>query len=110
MFRPMASRRCDNHPITHRLMSPAMALPPLFVNFAPPMRKQSALRQAITAASRRPEPECLASLLDQATLPDAVCAAARVTATKLITALRAKHRGSGVEGLVQEYALSSEEG
>ena len=87
-----------------------MALPPLFVNFAPPMRKQSALRQAITAASRRPEPECLASLLDQATLPDAVCAAARVTATKLITALRAKHRGSGVEGLVQEYALSSEEG
>jgi RHH-type transcriptional regulator, proline utilization regulon repressor / proline dehydrogenase / delta 1-pyrroline-5-carboxylate dehydrogenase len=83
---------------------------PLFADFAPPVRGQSPLRQAITAAFRRPEPECLAPLLDAATLSDATRAAARATATKLITALRAKHKGTGVEGLVQEYALSSQEG
>ncbi len=87
-----------------------MTFPPLFENFAPPIREQSPLRQAITAAYRRSEPECLAPLLEQAALPEATRAAARATATALITALRAKHRGSGVEGLVQEYALSSQEG
>ncbi|MBO9499174.1 MAG: trifunctional transcriptional regulator/proline dehydrogenase/L-glutamate gamma-semialdehyde dehydrogenase [Novosphingobium sp.] len=82
----------------------------LFADFAPPIRDQDALRRAITAAYRRPEPECLAPLLDQATLPATTRQAARATASKLITALRAKHRGSGVEGLVHEYALSSTEG
>jgi len=85
-------------------------LAPLFADFAPPIRPQTPLRQAITAAYRRPEPECIAALLDQATQPDPVRAAAAGTATALITALRAKHKGSGVEGLVQEYALSSQEG
>jgi RHH-type proline utilization regulon transcriptional repressor/proline dehydrogenase/delta 1-pyrroline-5-carboxylate dehydrogenase len=85
------------------------ALPP-FADFAPPIRAQSALRQAITAAYRRSEPECLAPLLDAATLPDDVRAATAATATALVTALRAKHKGTGVEGLVQEYALSSQEG
>ncbi|VXD02232.1 trifunctional transcriptional regulator/proline dehydrogenase/L-glutamate gamma-semialdehyde dehydrogenase [Sphingomonas sp. 8AM] len=85
------------------------ALPP-FADFAPPIRPQSALRQAITAAYRRSEPECLAPLLDAATLPDEVRDATLATATALVTALRGKHTGSGVEGLVQEYALSSQEG
>ncbi|MCW6530492.1 trifunctional transcriptional regulator/proline dehydrogenase/L-glutamate gamma-semialdehyde dehydrogenase [Sphingomonas sp. MMSM20] len=85
-------------------------LSPLFADFAPPIRPQTALRQAITAAYRRPEPECVAALLGQATLPAPVTAAAAATATKLITALRAKHKGDGVEGLVHEYALSSQEG
>ena len=83
---------------------------PLFADFAPPIRPATPLRAAITAATRRPEPEALAPLLDEATLPDAVKAQALATATKLITALRAKHKGTGVEGLVQEYALSSQEG
>ncbi|WP_028965818.1 trifunctional transcriptional regulator/proline dehydrogenase/L-glutamate gamma-semialdehyde dehydrogenase [Sphingomonas phyllosphaerae] len=85
------------------------ALPP-FADFAPPIRLQGALRQAITAAYRRSEPECLAPLLDAATLPDDVRIATAATATALVTALRAKHKGTGVEGLVQEYALSSQEG
>nr|WP_310105637.1 trifunctional transcriptional regulator/proline dehydrogenase/L-glutamate gamma-semialdehyde dehydrogenase [Sphingomonas sp. BE138] len=90
---------------------PAMTAPlPPFARFAPPIQPQSALRQAITAAYRRSEPDCLAPLLDAATLPDAVRAAAAQTATALVTALRAKHKGTGVEGLVQEYALSSQEG
>ena len=90
------------------------AFPPLFAEFAPPIRPATPLRAAITAAARRPEPEALAPLLDEATLPEAVKNEALRTATTLITALRAKRAtgkgGTGVEGLVQEYALSSQEG
>ncbi|GAA4213632.1 trifunctional transcriptional regulator/proline dehydrogenase/L-glutamate gamma-semialdehyde dehydrogenase [Sphingomonas endophytica] len=85
------------------------ALPP-FADFAPPVRAQSALRHAITAAYRRSEPECLAPLLDAASLPGDLAEATAATATALVSALRAKHKGTGVEGLVQEYALSSQEG
>jgi len=84
--------------------------PPPFAAFAPPIRPQSPLRRAITAAYRRPEPDCIAALLPAATRPEPVRLAARETARGLVTRLRAKHRGSGVEGLVQEYALSSQEG
>ena len=88
----------------------AMDIAPPFAAFAPPIRPQSPLRQAITAACRRAEPACLAPLIEAATLPEPVRAAARETARSLVTALRAKKRRGGVEGLVQEYALSSEEG
>ncbi|WP_343518750.1 bifunctional proline dehydrogenase/L-glutamate gamma-semialdehyde dehydrogenase PutA [Sphingomonas sp.] len=81
-----------------------------FADFAPPIRPQTPLRAAITAAYRRPEPECLPPLVEQASLPEGTRQAARATAAALITALRAKHKGTGVEGLVQEYALSSQEG
>lgn len=81
-----------------------------FAEFAPPVRPQSTLRQAITAAYRRPETEAVPALVEAATLPAATCQAAAKTARKLIEALRAKHKGSGVEGLVQEYSLSSQEG
>ncbi len=83
---------------------------PAFADFAPPIRAQSELRQRITAAYRIPEVEAVRPLLDQATLPDEVTARIRETARKLIVALRAKHKGSGVEGLVHEYSLSSQEG
>ncbi|MFW2831198.1 trifunctional transcriptional regulator/proline dehydrogenase/L-glutamate gamma-semialdehyde dehydrogenase [Sphingomonas sp. ID0503] len=81
-----------------------------FADFAPSIRPQSPLRQAITAAYRRDEAECLQPLLDQASLPENIRMAAQATARTLVTALRAKHRGSGVEGLVHEYSLSSQEG
>ncbi|ODR89922.1 trifunctional transcriptional regulator/proline dehydrogenase/L-glutamate gamma-semialdehyde dehydrogenase [Sinorhizobium alkalisoli] len=84
--------------------------PAPFADFAPPIRPQSTLRRAITAAYRRPEPECLPPLVEAATLPPETRAAAAKTARKLVEALRAKHSGSGVEGLVQEYSLSSQEG
>lgn len=83
---------------------------PVFSSFAPTIHEQTPLRQAITAAYRRSEPECLVPLVEQATLPESVISAAALTAFELITALRAKHKGTGVEGLVQEYALSSQEG
>ncbi|AGB74478.1 MULTISPECIES: trifunctional transcriptional regulator/proline dehydrogenase/L-glutamate gamma-semialdehyde dehydrogenase [Rhizobium] len=81
-----------------------------FSHFAPSIRAQSPLRQAITAAYRRPETECLPFLVEAATLPDAARESAGKTARKLIEALRAKHKGDGVEGLVHEYSLSSQEG
>ncbi|MFK4824637.1 trifunctional transcriptional regulator/proline dehydrogenase/L-glutamate gamma-semialdehyde dehydrogenase [Paenochrobactrum sp. BZR 588] len=82
----------------------------IFSRFDPALKTQSPLRQAITDATRRPEAECVSILLEKATLPEAERTAIRATATKLITALRAKHKGTGVEGLVHEYSLSSQEG
>ena len=81
-----------------------------FAQFAPPIREQSELRKAITAAYRRPETECLPPLVAAAKVPDDLKTTIRGTARKLIEALRAKHKGTGVEGLVQEYSLSSQEG
>lgn len=83
---------------------------PPFSAFAPAIRPASPHRQAITAAYRRDEAECLAPLVDAATLDSAAKIAIRDTAHALVATLRAGHRGAGVEGLMQEYALSSEEG
>lgn len=83
---------------------------PVFQNFAPPIREQTPLRKAITNAYRRPEAECVTALVQQATLPEETVSQIRATARKLIEALRAKHKGTGVEGLVHEYSLSSQEG
>ncbi|MFT4182077.1 MAG: trifunctional transcriptional regulator/proline dehydrogenase/L-glutamate gamma-semialdehyde dehydrogenase [Rhizobium sp.] len=81
-----------------------------FSAFAPPARAQSELRRAITAAYRRPETECLPPLVAAARVSEAKRYDIRMTARTLIEALRAKHKGTGVEGLVQEYSLSSQEG
>ncbi|MCK1732313.1 trifunctional transcriptional regulator/proline dehydrogenase/L-glutamate gamma-semialdehyde dehydrogenase [Bradyrhizobium sp. 142] len=82
----------------------------IFAEFAPPVRPQSLLRKAITAAYRRPEPECLPPLVESAKLAPNLKAEVEKAARRLIEALRAKHKGSGVEGLVHEYSLSSQEG
>jgi RHH-type proline utilization regulon transcriptional repressor/proline dehydrogenase/delta 1-pyrroline-5-carboxylate dehydrogenase len=81
-----------------------------FADFALPVREPSPLRQAITAAYRRSEPDCLSPLIEQAAMPPAERLAVRETARALITALRARRNGGGVEGLVQEFSLSSQEG
>ncbi|MFT4054214.1 MAG: trifunctional transcriptional regulator/proline dehydrogenase/L-glutamate gamma-semialdehyde dehydrogenase [Novosphingobium sp.] len=81
-----------------------------FAQFAPAVRPMTPLRRAIADARRRDEAECLAPLLDAATLDADLKARVRETATALVTTLRANHKGTGVEGLVQEYALSSQEG
>src|SRR3990167_4075102 len=77
---------------------------------APPLGVQPPLRPAITAASRRPEPECLPPLLDEARVPDGLGETIAATARGLVQRLRAKGQSGGVEGLVAEYSLSSEEG
>src|SRR3954471_11565441 len=81
-----------------------------FRDFAQSIQPQSPLRAAITAAYRRPEPECLPPLIEQATLPPAATAKAAALAQRLVEALRAKTPSGGVEGLIHEYALSSQEG
>ncbi len=68
------------------------------------------LRAAITAAQRRPEIECLPPLIAIATLPPDVTARAHGLARRLVEALRAERSPSGVEALIREYSLSSEEG
>jgi RHH-type transcriptional regulator, proline utilization regulon repressor / proline dehydrogenase / delta 1-pyrroline-5-carboxylate dehydrogenase len=82
----------------------------VFADFAPSIRAQTPLRVAITQAYRLPEPECIQALLEPATLPEDLKRATAATARRLIAALRAKHKGTGVEGLVHEYSLSSQEG
>ncbi len=81
-----------------------------FAAFAASVKRQTPLRAAVTAAYRRPEPDCVAALLDAATLQPDEAAAAAITARSLVERLRAKARRGGVEGLIQEYALSSQEG
>ena len=85
-----------------------MALP--FASFAPPIGERTPLRHAVTAATRRAERECLAPLLEEATLPPPMAGAVQDTAVELVTALRARGPEDGVAALVREYALSSEEG
>ena len=83
---------------------------PLFEAFAPPIRPQTDLRRAITAHCRTPEPLCLPPLVELARMAPDLKRETAATARKLIEALRAKHKGTGVQGLVHEYSLSSQEG
>lgn len=82
----------------------------VFSRFAPPISPPTALRRAITAATRRSEPDCMAQLIGDATLDPFRHEAARTLAHDLVTALRAAPVAGGVEALVQEYALSTQEG
>ena len=81
-----------------------------FATFAAGLPVRSPLRTAITAATRRPEPECLPPLLELATLPAAAAARVEQTARTLVLRLRARTRSGGIEGLIHEYSLSSGEG
>ena len=81
-----------------------------FLDFAQNVQPQSVLRAAITAAYRRPEPECVPFLIGQARLPANVASETNAMATKLVEALRKKQTGGGVEGLIHEFSLSSQEG
>jgi len=81
-----------------------------FLEFAQSVAPQSVRRAAITAAYRRPEVECVPLLVAQARLPAAQAKQAGGLARKLVQALRAKRASGGVEGLLQEFALSSHEG
>ncbi|WP_043837791.1 trifunctional transcriptional regulator/proline dehydrogenase/L-glutamate gamma-semialdehyde dehydrogenase [Muricoccus aerilatus] len=82
----------------------------LFQPLADELRPQPALRAAVTAAYRCPEERCLPPLVEAAVLPQEADARVASLARRLITALRAKRRSGGVEALVQEFSLSSQEG
>ena len=81
-----------------------------FLEMAQEVQPQTVLRAAITAAYRRPEAECVPALVAQAELPPEVRARVQETARKLALKLRSKRTRGIVETLLQEYALSSQEG
>ena len=84
-------------------------MPPL----TPPLNA-APLRQAISALTRTPEPELVPGLLDAATLPRAQAEAAQTLALRIARGVRERARDGGraglVQGLLQEFALSSQEG
>jgi len=88
--------------------------PQPFLEFAQSIQPQSVLRAAITSAYRRPETECVPVLLEQARLPQAQADAAIKMAKVLAQKLREQKVGTGreglVQGLIQEFSLSSQEG
>jgi RHH-type proline utilization regulon transcriptional repressor/proline dehydrogenase/delta 1-pyrroline-5-carboxylate dehydrogenase len=84
--------------------------PAPFATFVAGLRRQTPLRSAITAAYRRPEPECLLPLLNLATMQPEAALRVAATARAFVERLRSKPRSGGIEGLIHEYALSSQEG
>ena len=82
----------------------------IFAAFRCEVAPQTPLRSAITAAYRAPEPECVPPLLELATANKEEANRIRTLASNLVAKLRTKTRSSGVEGLIHEYSLSSQEG
>ncbi len=81
-----------------------------FDAFAQSIQPQGLLRAAITSAYRRAETECVPPLIEQATLSAAATSRAGALARRLVETLRGKSSSGGVEGLIHEYSLSSQEG
>jgi RHH-type proline utilization regulon transcriptional repressor/proline dehydrogenase/delta 1-pyrroline-5-carboxylate dehydrogenase len=73
--------------------------------------KQTALRDAITAAYRQDETECVNNLISQAQLPNEALQRITETAHKLVIGTR-EHRKKqgGIDSFLHQYDLSSEEG
>ncbi len=88
--------------------------PQPFLELALGVQPQTELRAAITAAYRTPEPECLPWLIGQARQSPDRTSAAHVMAVELVSRLRDEvasgSREGLVQGLLQEYELSSQEG
>ncbi len=79
-----------------------------------PFLQRTALREAITRHTRLPETELIPGLLQQATLTDAQASRAQALAVRVARGVRERALDSGraglVQGLLQEFALSSQEG
>ena len=91
-----------------------MHKPPIgrpFAAFAAALPAQPPLREAITRATRAPEPDCVAALLDAARARPAEAPVIAALARRLASQLRDNRGGATlVQGLIQEFALSSQEG
>ncbi len=76
-----------------------------------PSSPRPPLRSAIEEAWRRAEPDCLPPLIAAARLDERTQAHVHRLATRLVSGLRAKRsRSSGVDALMKEFSLSSQEG
>jgi RHH-type proline utilization regulon transcriptional repressor/proline dehydrogenase/delta 1-pyrroline-5-carboxylate dehydrogenase len=91
---------------------PEMPVPPAAIPTV--LAPRTPLREAITAATRCPEPQAVASLLDAARLPGEDARTVGALATRIALGLRARTPAGGrtglVQGLLQEFALNSQEG
>ncbi|MBS4430053.1 trifunctional transcriptional regulator/proline dehydrogenase/L-glutamate gamma-semialdehyde dehydrogenase [Pectobacterium punjabense] len=85
-----------------------------FLDFAEQVLPQSVIRAAMTSAYRRPENELVPILLEQARLTDELSQLTQKLAYRLAEKLRSQKAGNGragiVQGLLQEFSLSSQEG
>ncbi|WP_349771872.1 trifunctional transcriptional regulator/proline dehydrogenase/L-glutamate gamma-semialdehyde dehydrogenase [Thauera sedimentorum] len=76
-----------------------------------PDAPREASRRQIDAAWRMPEPECVPPLIRAARVDDALQGRIAQLAHKLVSGLRSKRvRSSGVDALMKEFSLSSQEG
>jgi len=72
---------------------------------------QTALRDAITAAYRRDERECVQTILAQAAMPPEQVKSVQDLARRLVSRVREQRtKSSGVDALMHEFSLSSQEG
>lgn len=78
-----------------------------FLEFAESILPQSVLRASITAAYRRPEPEVVPMLIEQARLPADMAEATNKLAATIAEKLRNQKSAGGragiVQGLLQEF-------
>ncbi|PLR37296.1 trifunctional transcriptional regulator/proline dehydrogenase/L-glutamate gamma-semialdehyde dehydrogenase [Chimaeribacter californicus] len=93
---------------------PTSDAPQPFLEFAEQILPQSVNRAAITAAYRRPETEAVPMLLEQARLPAPLAESTHQLAYRIAEKLRHQKGATGragmVQGLLQEFSLSSQEG
>ena len=109
-----------NAATAHDLLSPPAL--PRGAHFSPggPLTEHSALREAVARATRLSEPEALAPLMAQARLNPDQARRTEALARQLVSGMREGPSGRAgsalggragrVQSLMQEYALSSEEG
>ncbi|HEY3588710.1 MAG TPA: trifunctional transcriptional regulator/proline dehydrogenase/L-glutamate gamma-semialdehyde dehydrogenase, partial [Buttiauxella sp.] len=85
-----------------------------FLEFAEQILPQSVTRAAITAAWRRPETDAVPMILEQARLSPVIAEQTHKLAYQLADKLRNQKSATGragmVQGLLQEFSLSSQEG
>ena len=94
--------------------APSAFSAPSTLAFAPRPMPLPAGRQALEALCRAPEPEALAPLLAKARFDPASAERVHTVAARLAQHLRQRGNGTGrdgmVQGLLQEFSLSSQEG
>src|SRR5215208_3642592 len=79
--------------------------------FAPLAHPQPPSRDAITRAWREDEEACMRRLIEQARMTPEQVAAVQTLARRLVLEVRGKRTGaSGVDALMHEFSLSSQEG
>ena len=97
-----------------RLQTSSKFVPIPFSQFLESAAPATPLRSAITAAQRKPEAQAVQELLELARLPHDLSTATQQLATRMVDTLRSRKASAGraelVQQLLQQYALSSQEG